>query len=86
MLFHHLQGTNPGVDIEQFVGDLREVLDEQVFRVAWQRIADRHAILHDYRGGPASSVRAVEVHESITLPLTSRISLISGQRESGGAP
>ena len=24
MLFHHLQGTNTGVDIEQFVGDLRE--------------------------------------------------------------
>src|SRR3954451_15369300 len=50
MLFHHLQGDNLGVDIEQFVGDLAEDIDAELLREAWQRVVDRHAILRtDYR-------------------------------------
>ncbi len=45
MVFHHLEGTNVGVDIEQFVGELDERLDVALFRQAWATVADRHAIL-----------------------------------------
>jgi hypothetical protein len=45
MLFHHLEGTNVGVDIEQMVGDLAEAIDPILFERAWQRISDRHPIL-----------------------------------------
>ena len=39
MLFHHLQGANVGVDVEQMVGNLHEAVDVEVLRHAWQRIA-----------------------------------------------
>ena len=45
MLFHWLQETNVGVDIEQMVGDLREDIDVAAMDAAWQRIADHHEIL-----------------------------------------
>ena len=45
MVFHWLEGTNVGVDIEQFVGDLHEHLDEARLAEAWARIAARHPIL-----------------------------------------
>ncbi|MET0578562.1 MAG: MupA/Atu3671 family FMN-dependent luciferase-like monooxygenase, partial [Ilumatobacteraceae bacterium] len=45
MLFHWLQETNVGVDIEQMVGDLREEIDVPTMDAAWLRIADRHDIL-----------------------------------------
>ena len=45
MLFHWLQETNVGVDIEQMVGDLDEEIDVAALDAAWQRIADRHEIL-----------------------------------------
>ena len=38
MLFHHLEGTNVGVDIEQMVGDLHEPIDPAGSRRAWQRV------------------------------------------------
>jgi natural product biosynthesis luciferase-like monooxygenase protein len=45
MLFHHLEGRNLGVDIEQFVGRLDEDVDAAAMRAAWQRVADRHPIM-----------------------------------------
>ena len=45
MLFHRLEGTNVGVDIEQFVGELAEDVDVDAMRAAWQRVADRHPIM-----------------------------------------
>ena len=45
MLFHWLEGSNVGVDIEQMVGELRETIDPQGLEQAWQLVADRHAIL-----------------------------------------
>jgi natural product biosynthesis luciferase-like monooxygenase protein len=45
MLFHRLEGRHAGVDIEQFVGDLAEEVDVDAMRAAWQRVADRHAIM-----------------------------------------
>lgn len=45
MVFHFLEGTNIGVDIEQFVGRLDERIDVERFRRAWACVADRHAIL-----------------------------------------
>jgi amino acid adenylation domain-containing protein len=45
MLFHAVSGGDPGVDIEQVVATLHEPLDEANFLRAWQRVAERHAIL-----------------------------------------
>jgi hypothetical protein len=45
MLFHYLEGTNVGVDIEQFVGTLAEEVHVEDMRSAWQRVADRHPIM-----------------------------------------
>lgn len=45
MLFHHLQASNPGVDIEQMVGVLHEQVDVVALEAAWQVVADRHPIL-----------------------------------------
>ena len=45
MLFHHLEGSNLGVDIEQLVGELGESIDVRALRDAWQHTADRHPIL-----------------------------------------
>jgi natural product biosynthesis luciferase-like monooxygenase protein len=45
MLFHALQGTEPGVDVEQLEGKLHEAIDVDAFARAWATIAARHAIL-----------------------------------------
>jgi amino acid adenylation domain-containing protein len=45
MLFHAIDGGDPGVYIEQVVATLHEPLDEEQFLRAWQRVADRHPIL-----------------------------------------
>jgi len=45
MLFHAVSGGASGIDIEQVVATLREPLDEAHFLRAWQRVAERHAIL-----------------------------------------
>ena len=45
MLFDTLADTGPGVDIDQLVCELREVLDTAALRRAWQRLVDRHPVL-----------------------------------------
>ncbi len=45
MLFHRLEGSNVGVDIEQMVGELHEAVDVELLTAAWQRVADRHPIM-----------------------------------------
>ncbi|NJN99764.1 MAG: AMP-binding protein, partial [Anaerolineales bacterium] len=45
MLFHHLYGSQFGVDIEQMVMRLPENLNISAFEYAWQRIVERHPVL-----------------------------------------
>jgi natural product biosynthesis luciferase-like monooxygenase protein len=46
MLFHRLEGGNVGVDIEQMVGTLHEAIDVPQFERAWERVMQRHPVLH----------------------------------------
>ena len=43
MLYHHLSAPRSGVDIEQMVVTLRERLDTEAFRHAWDKLVNRHA-------------------------------------------
>ena len=45
MLFHTLRARERGVDISQIVIDCPEDVDAAAFEQAWQRLAERHAIL-----------------------------------------
>ena len=45
MLFHHVQGQQPGVDVEQVVAGLHEAVDAPALARAWERVVTRHAIL-----------------------------------------
>lgn len=45
MLFHSLYAQQPGIDIEQVVCTLHEPLNPAQLEQAWQRLADRHAVL-----------------------------------------
>ncbi len=43
MLYHYLRDPHSGVDIEQMTATLREPLDPEAFRRAWDRLVNRHA-------------------------------------------
>lgn len=45
MLFQHIAGQQPGIDVEQILFELREVVDVQAMAAAWQLVVDRHAPL-----------------------------------------
>lgn len=45
MLFHHVSGGHPGVDLEQIVCELEEDLDEARLRAAWGTVLQRHESL-----------------------------------------
>ncbi len=69
MLFHRLEGTNLGVDVEQFVGDLAEELDVDVLRAAWQRVADRHPIMRTRFRWAGVDEPIQEVVDHVDVPL-----------------
>ena len=69
MLFHHLQGANVGVDVEQMVGNLHEAVDVEVLRHAWQRIADQHPILRTRFKWTGAEEPLQEVVDSIEVAL-----------------
>lgn len=45
MLFHTLYSPRKGVYTIQLVGDLQESLDVPIFRLAWEKVIERHTIL-----------------------------------------
>src|SRR5690349_23203362 len=45
MLFHRLEASAPGVDLEQCICELREEIDAARFEQAWREVVARHAIL-----------------------------------------
>ena len=68
MLFHGMQGGNPGVDIEQMVGELREELDPEALRRAWATVAARHPILRTRFVWGDRPVPVQEVLASVDVP------------------
>ena len=45
MLFHSLSAPGSGVEIEQIICTIRELLDLQAFQQAWDSVINRHAVL-----------------------------------------
>ena len=72
MLFHWLEGTNIGVDIEQFVGELRETVDIPRFQQAWQAVCRRHAVLRTRLRWAGLDQPVQEVIHSDVFPLAVR--------------
>jgi len=68
MLFNSLYAPHSGVDVVQIVLELREDLDVSVFRQAWQRVVDHHAVLRtSFRWSGAERPRQ-DVHRQVELP------------------
>ena len=70
MLFHRLEGTNLGVDIEQFVGDLAEEIDVDAHAgglAAGRRPPPDHA--HAVPLGRTSTSPMQEVVDHVDVPL-----------------
>src|ERR1700676_3054359 len=43
MLYHHLRAPHSGVDIEQMVVSIREGIDADKFRLAWEKLVNHYA-------------------------------------------
>ena len=69
MLFNHLYGQRPGVDVEQIVCTLTEEMDFATFRRAWELAAERHAILRTSFRWEGSKEPQQEVHRHVRLHL-----------------
>src|SRR5208282_1681785 len=68
MLFHSLLAPGAGVDIEQLVCELHEVLDVAALRQAWQRVLARHPVLRTNFRWQGLDVPQQEVHPAVELP------------------
>jgi hypothetical protein len=68
MLFHGALGGASGVDIEQLVGDLNEVVDPETFRHAWGAVAAKHAILRTRFAETGREAPVQEVLRAIETP------------------
>ena len=69
MLFHHLEASDSGVDIEQVTCALDEVVERDAFRSAWQAVFKRHTILRtSFRWQDAGEPRQ-DVHEQATVEM-----------------
>ncbi len=69
MLFHNLEGTNVGVDVEQLVGDFAEDVDAAALEAAWQRICDRHAVLRSQFRWEGTDTPEQQVLDHVTVSL-----------------
>ena len=69
MLFHAVDGTAPGVDIEQVVIVLEEILDDARFVHAWQRVVERHAILRTRFQWSGTGNPLQEVLDRVQVPV-----------------
>jgi amino acid adenylation domain-containing protein len=71
MLFHAVRGGDPGVDVEQVTVSLREVLDEEQFVRAWNRVIERHTILRSRFRWEGVPQPVQEVLERARIPFES---------------
>ncbi len=69
LLFHHLSGSQPGVDIEQIVCSLHEPLDLEAFGRSWQEVVGRHAVLRTSFRWEDVEEPLQQVHAQAPLPL-----------------
>src|SRR5688572_6438112 len=69
MLFHSLSAPDSGVYFEQLSCELRGSLDLEAFRVAWQRVMDRHAILRTAFDWESLDEPVQVVLRGLSLPL-----------------
>ena len=69
MLFHHLDGTNVGVDIEQLVADLAEPIDAALLEHAWRRVAAHHPVMRSRYRWVGLDRPVTEVVETVDVPL-----------------
>jgi natural product biosynthesis luciferase-like monooxygenase protein len=67
MLFHYLYSKNSGVDIEQIVGRLREQIDIDALRRAWQQVVGRHAALRSSFRWEGLDQPLQDVHHGVEL-------------------
>jgi amino acid adenylation domain-containing protein len=70
MLFHSLYAGHSGVEIEQMVYTLHEELNVSALMLAWQRVADRHAILRTSFRWEGVDEPIQQVHRSANLGWT----------------
>jgi surfactin family lipopeptide synthetase C len=68
MLFDHLMAADGGVDIQQMVCDLHEDLDVGVFKRAWEKVIERHAIFRTGFRWDNVEAPQQQVYRSIALP------------------
>ena len=67
MLFHHLDARDSGVDIEQVICALDEVLHKEAFVNAWQVVINRHAILRTCFRWQGEGETQQDVYDSATI-------------------
>ena len=72
MLFHHLQGTNVGVDVEQIIGDFSEDVDARLLEAAWVKVAARHAVLRTRFRWDGIDVPEQQVLDGVDVKLVER--------------
>ena len=68
MLFHRLKGGSPGVDIEQMVGRLHEVVEAPAFERAWSAVTRRNPVLRTYFQWEGLEVPEQCVVETVPTP------------------
>jgi amino acid adenylation domain-containing protein len=80
MLFHHLSGDAPGVDIEQIVIGYNEPVDAALLERAWRLAVERHPVLRTSFEWKQSSDSLQRVHDRVDLRLEVRA---DGEDETG---
>src|SRR5260221_1322053 len=70
ILFHRAQAPSSGVDIEQMVATLREPLDVEALRRAWQSVVSHHPTLRTRFRWEGVDRPLQEVLRSVEVPLT----------------
>jgi len=72
MLFHHLSGDTPGVDIEQIIIGYNEPVDAVLLERAWQLVSERHSTLRTSFEWKRSSEPVQQVHDQVALSMDVR--------------
>ncbi len=80
MLFHALSSPHSGVDIEQLVLTLREPVDVERLRAAWERVVARHGILRTaFRCDGAEPMQDVREKVAVPFRVEDRSGFVSGE-------
>src|SRR5260221_13625826 len=68
MLFHTLRARERGVDVSQVLVECPEELDAVTLESAWQKLAERHAILRTSLRWDGLPEPRQEVHREVGIP------------------